>query len=90
MTPLSPWTRAQLAALRALRHQNELTRITDLVLELARQGYTCMSVEVPTIMVGEELRKVLPDSEIVCRFETDAWGHVRRFVDINWHYQSTQ
>lgn len=84
MAPQNQWTRAQLAALRAQRNRTALTHIVDTVIEMARQGYSCISVEVPSIMVGEDLRKIFPDSEIVCRFETSAAGRVRRLVDICW------
>jgi hypothetical protein len=85
MVSQNQWTRAQLASLRTLRNRDALTHIVNTVIKMAQQGYTCISVEVPTIMIGEDLRKVFPDSEIVCRFETTATGHVRRVVDICWN-----
>jgi hypothetical protein len=84
MSTCKPWTRAQLATLRTYRNRDALTHIVATVISMAQQGFTRISVDVPTIMIGEDLRKAFPDSEIICRFETTAAGHVRRVIDICW------
>lgn len=84
MSTWNPWTRAQLAALRALHTRDALTQIVSTVISMAQQGFTRISIDVPSIMIGEDLRKVLPDSEIICRFEMTAAGRVRRVIDICW------